>query len=70
MPRDTELSQNTRTAARRTLDWCERWLEVDADRLVIPNHEPDLVECTRLQTVPPRGYELIPCTKWRGIGGQ
>ena len=42
------------------------WMEVDADRLVIWYHEPDLVECTRLQTVPPRGFRL----KTSMTGGQ
>jgi hypothetical protein len=62
MPHDTELGQNTSTAARRTLGWLVRWMEVDADRLVIWYHEPDLVECARLQTVPPRGFGLKPST--------
>ena len=57
MPHDTELGQNTSTAALRTLGWFVRWM-VDAERLVMPNHEPDLVDCTRPQTVPPKGFRL------------
>ena len=52
--------------ARRALSMFVRRVDVDAERLVIWYHEPDLVECTRLQTMPPRGFELIPCTRWRG----
>jgi hypothetical protein len=43
--------------ARRALSPFVRM--VDADRLVIWYHEPDLVGCTRLQTVPPRGFEPL-----------
>ena len=39
---------------------------VDAKRLVMWYHEPAQVQNTRLQCVPPRGCELIPCTRWRG----
>ena len=56
MPRDTELGQNTRTAARRTLGWFVRWAEADADRLVIWYHEPALVENARLQCVSSGGF--------------
>ena len=48
--------------ARRALSLFVRRVDVDADRLVIWYHEPDLVECTRLQTVPSRGFGLKPST--------
>ena len=43
--------------ARRALSLFVRRVDVDAERLVIWYHEPDLVEYTRLQTVPPRGSD-------------
>ena len=42
--------------ARRALSLFVRRVDVDAERLVIPNHEPDSVENARLQCVPPRGF--------------
>jgi hypothetical protein len=51
-----DVQSDETPVARRALSLFVRRVDVDADRLVIWYHEPDLVECTRLQTVPPRGF--------------
>ena len=57
MPHDTELGQNTSTAARRTLGWFVRWMEVDAERLVIWYHEPALVRMLGYRVCPQGGSD-------------
>ena len=51
-----DVQSDETPVARRALSLFVRRVDVDAERLVIWYHEPDLVECTRLQTVPPRGF--------------
>ena len=56
-----DVQSDETPVARRALSLFVRRVDVDADRLVIWYHEPDLVECTRLQTVPPRRFEPPGC---------
>jgi hypothetical protein len=52
-----DVQSDETPVTRRALSLFVRRVDVDADRLVIWYHEPDLVECTRLQTVPPGGSD-------------